>query len=160
MVVPRFAPETTGRIGPERRVTIPQHYAEALPWVRGHETLSVWLLLHSTGRFRLLADKQATEDETLRDIRSTVVDGPADPVASPTAFEPNERAALIGRMVVTTLAPPPPTWRLTIPKQIFPDDNPERTLTLLFSLGYLEIWFSETFNAALISPLTAIIGPQ
>src|SRR5438034_861191 len=141
-MVDRFAPEVTGRIGVERRVTIPQSYAEAIEWIRGDKNLAVWLLLHSPGRFRLLTDQQAARDTTLCRIRSIIVDGPGDPVVPPTAFEPNDQAALIGRLIPTTLAPPPPTWRLTIPKQMLPDDNPNRTFTLIFSLGYLEIWFS------------------
>jgi hypothetical protein len=156
MVEARFAPEITSA-DPGRRITIPQRYCERLPWIRGGETLSVWLLMLLPGRFRLLSDPEVEKDPRLREIRSVIVGGPEVSDTPPSVFEPSEQAASIGRLIPATLAPPGPSWRLTLPKQISIEDENRRRVVLMFSMGYMEIWFLDIYNAAIAAPLDSAI---
>src|SRR5260370_40723375 len=122
MVETRFAPEFVP-ISAEARITIPQPYCEKLSWVRGDQTMRVWLLGLVPGRFRLLSDPEVEQNQKLRELRAAIIDGPAEAATDPTAFESNELAALLGRLIPTTLSPPRPSWRLLVPKQIVPDDK-------------------------------------
>ena len=65
---------------------------------------------------------------------------------------------MIGRLIPTTLAPPGPSWRLAVPKQIVPDVKHGLTVVLMFSLGYVEIWFRDTYLAALAPPQDSVIS--
>jgi hypothetical protein len=115
----------------------------------------VWLLMIEPGRYRVLSDSEVQLDQDLREVRSLIVDGPAPPDGPATAFEPNARAARIGRLILTTLAPPRPSWRLTVPKHIT-QGNRER-LVLLFSQGYLELWLTDVYTAATAAQLDSAV---
>jgi hypothetical protein len=142
--------------GSDSRVTIPHAWCERIPWVFGDETLLVWLLMLLPGRFRILSDTEVQQNPGLNDIRSRIVNGPSPTEVPPTAFDRNEIAILVGRLIPTTLAPGG-SWRLIVPRQIVPGDRDRKQYVLLFSSGYLELWFAETYNDALLSPLDAII---
>jgi len=154
MVEARFAPEVVA-ISSEGRITLPQLYCDKIPWVRGDQVMRVRLLELAAGRFRLLSDQEVQENEQLSEIRTAIVDGPGEPNAAPTTFASNEIASLVGRLVPTTLSPPRPTWRLVVPRRIAPEQKDK--LVLLFSLGYLEIWHLDIYNAAVGSPLDTVI---
>ncbi|SRR5258708_3913250 len=156
MVEVLFAPEFVP-ISAEARITIPQPYCEKILWIRGDQIMRVWLLGLVPGRFRLLSDLEVEQSQKLRELRAAIIDGPSDTAPDPTAFESNELAALVGRLIPTTLSPPRPSWRLLVPKQILPQDKSKKTIVLLFSLGYLEVWNLETYNAALAQPLDSVI---
>jgi hypothetical protein len=156
MVEPSFGPVFVPA-GADGRITLPQAWCERLPWLTGAETLLVWLLTLMPGRFRILSDNQVQENMSLNHIRLSIVDGPTPTEVSATAFDPNEKATLIGRLIPTSLAPGG-SWRLIVPKQIVPADRTRKaTYVLLFSSGYLELWFSEPYNEALAAPLDTII---
>jgi len=89
----------------------------------------------------MLSDSDVQQDVDLRGIRSVIVDGPTEIASSATAFEPNKRAAMIGRLTPTTLVPPRPNWRFTIPKQILSGDRENRTFVLLFRWVTLKYGF-------------------
>lgn len=156
MVETRFAPEFVN-IGAESRITIPQAYCERILWVCGDQIMRVWLLQLVPGRFRLLSDLAVEQNQKLLGLRAAIINGPDETAADATALESGELAALIGRLIPTTLSPPRPAWRLLVPKHIVPDDRNKRTLVLLFSLGYLEIWYLDTYNTALSSSLDLVI---
>lgn len=108
------------------------------------------------GRFRVLSDPEVAQDQKLSDVRSLIIDGPMQANISATEFEPNERAAIIGRLIPTTLAPPPPSWRLTVPRQLVRDAK-DGQFVLMFSLGYVEIWFRDIYLSALAPPLDSVL---
>jgi hypothetical protein len=155
MVETPFAPETVNSA--DGRITIPQRYCEKMPWVSGKDPLLVWLLMLVPGRFRMLSDLEVQQDVHLRGIRSVIVDGPTELGSPATAFEPSERAAIIGRLTPTTLFPPRPSWRLMMPKHILLGYSENRTFVLLFSSGYVEIWLPDVYSAALAPPLDSVI---
>lgn len=138
------------------RFSLPQAYCQKLPWIRGEQKIRVWLLQLAPGRYRILPDVELEKNEALREIRSRILDGPGEPDADPASFEAGNIAALVGRLIVTTLSAPPPSWRLMIPKQLSPDDDTTK-FVLLFSIGYLEMWHIDTYNAALAAPLNGLI---
>ncbi len=154
-MVNRFSPEFMD-IEAGRRITIPRQYCEKIPGAFGKDTIPMWLLMLVPGRFRLLSDSAVEQDPRLREVRSSIVDGPVETDVPATAFEPNERAAIIGRLIPTTLAPGK-SCRLTLPKQIVPDIKDRQTFVVMFALGYLEIWLLDTYNAALAPPLDSVI---
>ena len=102
--------------GSDGRVTIPHAWCERIPWVAGDDTLLVWLLMLLPGRFRILSDPEVQQNQSLNDIRSRIVNGPPPIEVPPTAFDPNEMATLVGRLIPTTLAPGG-SWRLIVPRQ-------------------------------------------
>jgi len=56
-------------------------------------------------------------------------------------YETAERAAFLGRLIPTTVSAKTP--RLTIPDRIVPSHK-EQEFVFIFSLGYPELWFSES----------------
>jgi hypothetical protein len=156
MVDTPFAPELA-KIGSDGRITLPQAYCDKLPWVRGEQALIVWLLMLLPGRFRLLSDAAVLNEPKLAAVRAAIVNGPTEAEVPAIVFDPNEQASLVGRLIPTTLSPPRPSWRLVIPKPIIPSETQHRTSVILFSLGFVEIWFLETYNAALARPLDLVI---
>jgi hypothetical protein len=137
------------------RITIPARFSKRIPWLCEDKALMVWLLMPEPGRFRLLSDAEAAANEEISSIRSLIIDGPEMSDVLPTDFEPAERAARLGRLIPTTLSLSSSSgWRLSIPRQVAPK---EETFVLLFSLGRLEIWRLEVYNAALSHPLSAVL---
>src|ERR1039458_745943 len=118
--------------GLDGRITIPRAWCERLPWIVGDETLLVWLLMLLPGRFRVLSDMEVQRNTSLNDIRSSVVNGPTPTEVTPTAFDPNEIATLVGRLVPASLSPSG-SWRLIVPRQIVPGDRDRKEYVLLFS---------------------------
>ena len=156
MVEAPFAPEFIS-LTADRRFSLPQAYCQKLSWIRGDENMRVWLLQLVPGRFRVLSDSEVDKHERLREIRSIIVNGPAEPGTAPTTFELSNVAALIGRLIPTMLSAPPPSWRLILPKQVLPEEKDKWSLVVIFSMGYLEIWRLDIYNAAAASPLDDLI---
>lgn len=152
-----FDPEIVRSDAGDGRIPIPQKFSDRVRWISGTEQLRVWLLMLLPGRFRLLSDSQVQGDGTLSEIRSAIMDGPAELAGSAVGFESSERAAMIGRLIPVNLAPPGPCWRLTLPKPVLPDDKDRRRFVFLFSLGYLEIWLLDVYKAAQALPLDSVI---
>jgi hypothetical protein len=150
-----FAPQSL-YAGKDRRIAIPQQHCKKIAWViGGSKPVRGWLLVLVPGRFRLLSDSDVERDERLSDIRSLIIDGPTEPEGtSPIEFESNAKAAVIGRLVPVSIDA---SSRIVIPKEVLPDDRDRWTFVLLFSLGYLEMWLVDVYNAALACPLDSAL---
>jgi hypothetical protein len=145
-----FAPEFV-QSGKDRRIAIPQRHCRRISWVAGGgKSVRGWLLVLVPGRFRLLSDSDVERDKRLSDVRSLVLGGPTEVGASPVEFESDAKAAVIGRLVPVFIDP---TSRIVIPREILPNERERWTFVLLFSLGYLEIWLVDVYNAALACPV-------
>ena len=142
-------------VGSDRRVAIPQGFYNRLHGVDRDAPSLLWLLLLRPGRFRILANADVEKDPRLSNIRSELINGPGEIESSCTEFEENDRAALVGRLTPTQLAGPKPAWRLVVPKALMPDDV--KTIVLLYSSGYLELWFHAVYLEALSRPLDAVL---
>lgn len=147
--------ETTDKSSP--RFSLPQAYCEKLEWVRGADNIRVWLLQLLPGRYCILSESDIAKSEALEEITSRILNGPGPPEPDPAKFLPNEVVALIGRLIPTTLSGPRPSWRFTVPRQLFPEGTKIVKYVLLFSLGYLEIWHIDTYDAARQCPLDSLI---
>ncbi len=140
--------------GVDGRITIPLPWCKRLAWLTGSKTLLVWLLMYVPGRFRILSDDEVQRDTTLSSLRSVIMDGPSPTEVNPTEFDPNERAALLGRLIPTSLSLGE-SCRLIVPKQAAPSGR-GREYILMFCQGYLELWFTEIYHEALAKPLDTI----
>ena len=157
MVESNFSPAFV-HVPTDGRITIPEALRERISWIKGDQPLTVWLLTVLPGRFRLLSETQVGNDAKLSLIRSQLIDGPNEPDLSVTTFEPSERAAVVGRLTCTTLSPPRPSWRLSIPKQIVPQSATDRPmLVLLFASGFLEVWHQDVYNQALNCRIDSVL---
>jgi hypothetical protein len=142
--------------GADSRITIPLGWCQRIGWASGDDTRKVWLLMLVPGRFRVLSDQQALQDPLLNEVRTLIIDGPPPPQTPATAFDPSDKAALVGRLIPTSFAPGS-SWRLIVPKQVVEGDRAKKDYVLLFSLGYLELWFSKTYDEALAGSLDTVI---
>jgi hypothetical protein len=118
--------------------------------MRGEETLQAWLLLLTDGRYRLLSDEQVQNSPLLEPVRLLVLEGKSAALTDPTYADEQKRAAIVARLVPTTIAPPKPGWRISFPKafEVFvPPDCDPNAFSILFSLeGYCEIWYTDVLR--------------
>jgi hypothetical protein len=142
----------------DRRIAIPTAYCGGIPWLRASETkqLLVWFLMIVPGRFRILPDAVVEKDAKLGPVRSVIINGPADAEVEATVYQSNERAAVIGRLIPIVLTGPHTSWRLIVPKQIVPVSE-QYIFVLLYSLGYVELWLADVYEAALRQQLDSVI---
>jgi hypothetical protein len=157
MVEANFAPELV-TVPADGRIALPKPYCDKIPWICGDEPLRVWLLLLVPGRFRLLPESEVDKNDKLKEIRARIIDGPVDAEGSPLSFETNDVASLLGRLIPTTLSAPRPARRLTLPKLAALDKKDEQRLVIMFSIGYLELWHLDVYQAAMVSPLDALLS--
>ncbi len=160
MATDAFVPShTTADIA--NRITLPKHVSDHIAWLRGTEPVHVWLWLVTSGRYRLLADEQVQGDPQLEPIRLLILEGKSASVSDPTSAEEPRRAAIVARLVPTTIAPPPstrgPGWRISFPKAFdpfVPDNCDPKAFSVLFSPeGYWEIWYTSVLRNSVFSPM-------
>jgi hypothetical protein len=122
----------------------------------GEESIGGWLLVVSSGRYRLLSEDQVQADPQLGSIHSLVTQGKTAAAMEPTEVQEVGRAALVARLLPTTITPPPPGWRVTIPKLLKvltpPECDLKQFVVLLSPEGYCEIWCTETLRRAAFLP--------
>jgi len=148
-----FGPEFV-RSGKDRRITIPQRHCDKIAWVTGGKTIRGWLLLLVPGRFRLLSDSDVESDKRLAQIRSLILDGPAELGGSPVEFESDPKAAITGRLVPVFIDS---AFRVVIPKELLASEKEQWSFVVLFSSGFLEIWLLDVYNAALACPVDSAL---
>jgi hypothetical protein len=156
MVETPFTPELANASS-DRRISIPESYRKKIAWMNGGEPLRAWLLTLMPGRFRLLSDLEVTKDPRLAEIRTLIIDGPIETTVQATEFLLAGRAAIIGRLVPISITAPTTSCRLVIPNEVLPESRERWTFVLMFSLGYLEIWILDVYNAALSVSLDSVI---
>lgn len=129
------------------RLTLPRGYPERTNWIKGTESLQGWLLLLSVGRYRLLSDEDVMNDPRLEPVRTLLLEGKPIIVSEPTSAEEPARAVLVACLIPVTMTPPPPGWRICLPKSFnifIPGDCDAKDFTIFLSLeGYWEIWYTD-----------------
>jgi hypothetical protein len=144
------------RSDPANRITLPKHCSHRAPF-QGSESFDAWLLLLSPGRYRLLTDEQVQSDPHLEPVRSLILEGKSPVPTEPTLAEEPTRAAIVARLLPTTISPQGPNWRISFPKAFDPFVPPEcdaKEFSILFSLeGYWEIWYRDVLRRAVVLPL-------
>ena len=139
------------------RITLPKYLSDCLPWIQGTESIEAWILLVAPGRYRLLSDEQVQNHPRLEPVRSLILERKSASASEPTQAEAMGRAALVVRLLPTTITPPKPGWRIAFPKAFDPFAPPEcdrKAFSVLFSLeGFLEIWYTDVLRKAVSLPL-------
>ena len=132
------------------RIAFPKHLSDRTLWIQGPGTLDAWVLLVSSGRYRVLSDQQVQSDPQLEPVRSMILEGKSAAPTEPALAEEPRRASIVARLVPTTIAPPGPGWRISFPKvfdEFAPSDCNRKAFSILFSLeGYLEIWYTDVLR--------------
>lgn len=135
------------------RITLPKDFSGRTPF-QGAKSFQAWLLLLTPGRYRLLTDEHVQSDQQLEPVRSLVLEGKSSMATEPTCAEETKRAAIVARLVPTTIAPQGPNWRITFPKAFdpfVPLDCDARNFSILFSLeGYWEIWYTDVLRRSIL----------
>jgi hypothetical protein len=93
-------------------------------------------------------------------IRTNLLAESGDSSQDPLEFEDATVAVLATRFLQAQLTPPPPAWRLILPRivtALMELDEDSNTVALLFSKGYIEIWSLDTFRSASRRPLDAFV---
>jgi len=139
------------------RARIPPHFADRLNWLAGKEPIAVWLLVVEPGRYRLLT---AAHFEGSQELRRLLSEPDGSHLLAAHEAESATFASLTARLMPTTVAAPPPGWRIHIPREFFflltPGADKENVF-LLFSGQYLELWFPEVLIQSLRTPLDQIV---
>jgi hypothetical protein len=129
-----------GRIE-DGRIRLPRHLALHLEWLKGSETLDVWLLVAEIGRYCVLLEQDFELNERLRELREHIYQ-PEEIVANEARIATAEAASWSARLLPTVLSPKGPGWRLSIPAEMPPEGLSEEgtVVYLTISNGRLEIW--------------------
>lgn len=119
----------------------------------GSEKLDRWLLLISSGRFRL------TTAEAISNIRHRIeaIESPEDALQH---MESDVRNACPARLMPCTVSPPPPLWRLNFPHlaALAVSDSQRPPYVFAFVVaGCIELWFPDSLRRAVSTPLADIL---
>jgi hypothetical protein len=142
------------------RVVIPQPFCDKVGWITGGSPIEAWLLMGEMGRLRLLSQEEVSGDPEIASIRSQISATADETKGGVLDFEDAPLVALAVRLVDTLLSPPPPGWRLTLPKvllDILQISRAESQVVMTMSKGYIELWTTEVWNAAVSTPLDQIV---
>lgn len=143
------------------RVVIPPALLERTEWITGSSPIEVWLLIESPGRCRLICAQDLEKSPALTSLRATITATEEELPNDPLDFEDSEFAVLPNRLLQTQLTPPPPAWRLSVPRiltELMHIAGENKTVVFLLSKGYLEIWSVSALTGAFGRPLKDILN--
>lgn len=139
------------------RVRLPSDVAQQISWLADGETVDAWLVLLELGRYRLVSHRQAEQDNKVGPtLRRLAAPSNGTVTEDASEFESAPLAALACRLIPTVVSSRGPGWRITLPKEVItlvPPSEDRSQVFLLFSVGFLEIWFPDTLRRALSTPL-------
>jgi hypothetical protein len=142
------------------RIYLPAHVVKGAQHAQfsGRDQISCSLLVVKPGRYRLLVRPEGPPRGDLAKILRAI-DGVKTPGDLLTHTDDDTRDALPARLVDCTVSPPPPGWRLNLPKELrrlaFGSD--EGFVYLLPAAGFIEIWFPDTQRRALSGPISGLL---
>jgi hypothetical protein len=148
------------RVDKYYRVVIPQAIGQRAGWVAGDQPLNAWILLGDCGRCRLMSAPQVEADTSLQSLRARIALEVDERTPNPVEFQDKVSLALALRLLPVQVTPPPPAWRLALPRPIaaIMGIRPgESDVALLFFHGHIELWTIETLRSAVATPLTDFI---
>lgn len=127
------------------RIPVPEAFVSRFGWLKGKQPIPVWLWLLSDGHYRVLTEEQAQSDSVIAPIRALIVDGPSEEPTPASEAQDDEEAAMPAKLIQTNVTPPPPVWRIVIPKaaRAFPPLETKRFSTVLTIDGHWEIWHTD-----------------
>lgn len=129
-------------------------------WISGNETLNGRMLLGGSGRARLLSPSEVDEDAGLQLLQARINAELSTPSISPLEFQDEVSIALALRLVSVHITPPPPGWRLTLPRPvaaIMQIRAGESEVAALFVQSHIEFWTIEMLRSSINIPLNQFI---
>jgi hypothetical protein len=139
------------------RICLPPHFAMRAR-LAGTTDIEFLLLVLAPGRYRFV--RQPTENAA-GDL-SVVLDHWERMGAEGNVFDGtdnNARAAIRARLIPCTVSPPPPGWRISLPKEAMDLATGDRTRAfLLIVAGFVEVWFPDALRAAVSAPLSELMS--
>jgi hypothetical protein len=140
------------------RIYVPSHLVEKVGLEEAGK-MGWWLLIVTPGRYRLIPKATADSDDDLSAIlsqieragtRGGILDGTED----------NEAPAIRARLIDCVVSPPPPGWRINLPKEAkqLVAEKEERTSVFVFTVaGYVELWFPDILSRAVSVPISDLL---
>lgn len=142
------------------RIYIPKHLGELVA-LKDREQVECWLLVVSPGHYRLTLQLQKEEVKgDLADILEAL-EAAKMPGDLLTGTDNDPKAAIVTRLIATTVSPKKGGWRLTIPKvarRLAPSGDSAKFVFLTVLAGYIEIWFPETLKQAVSVPISELLS--
>lgn len=138
------------------RICFPPRFADKAG-LAGKEELEHLLLVLTAGRFRLLSPPLGNVPNDLSRILNKweSVGREGDVLAY---TDSNSHAGIRGRLISCTISPPPPGWRLNVPKEAKELGPADRAgMFVLIVAGFVELWFPETLRQATSVPFSEIL---
>jgi hypothetical protein len=148
------------KVEKDYRVFLPQAVLKRASWISGTGTVSGWLVVGGSGRFRLLSSAEAEGDAGCQSLRDEIDAEAGRPIGSAIEFS-DEASALVGlRLLPVEIAPPGPGWRLTLPRaiaMIMGIRPKEHIFAVLPTKGHIEFWTQGAVHASLTTSLTDLV---
>jgi hypothetical protein len=144
------------------RALIPKNLCEKADWITGTEDITVWLLMPSYGRCRVVSRKNADADADLAElIRKASRSSTPLPALE---FDDEEDAVLGYRVLETTishsLSNGRTAWRLRLPSvvlKLWRIHSPQNHVVVRFWHGHIEVWEPEALKLAHRCPLSEFL---
>jgi hypothetical protein len=140
------------------RIRLPDHLVERAKnaHLAGNAPIQCWLLVVNLGRYRLVTEETEDLSQLLRQIEE--IEAPAD-VFEGTDSNPTQAAR--ARVIPCVVSPPPPGWRVNLPKEakeLVPEREERRFVYVMIVAGFIELWFPDTLRQAVAGPISEILS--
>ncbi len=128
----------------------------------GKDAIECWLLVVTAGRYRLLLEPLTAPEDT--GILARIQQGWEEygtPGGVLDGAGSNERAAILARLLPTTVAPMGTGWRVTIPKEakmLTPASEERSFVFVMVVAGNIEFWFPDTLRRATSIPIAELLS--
>lgn len=133
------------------RIGIPKHISSSIPWLSGKTRIPVHLMMLRTDRYRVITEADMDSTPTLVAMRENIADTLTNPHATALSFADDASTLSALRLLETELSPPPPEWRIRLPRIIVDllQVRPGREeVVVVLDRQFIEIWSVERFRSA------------
>jgi hypothetical protein len=136
----------------DNRVGIPKAISGEFSWISGKERISVFLLMRTPGRYRVVTNSDVRADPDLVELYERNNAPGADGERLASDFNDDGSAVFGLQLLEAYLRPGPPEWRLDLPRiavDLLNVRPPDDEVVVVVNDGFLEVWSIERFRAAL-----------
>lgn len=138
------------------RIRLPAHLADKAG-LSGPVGKKAWLLVMAPGRYRLVTKTPEEDSDLSRLIQYWKELGET---GSALDVIDSSRAAMRARVIAIVVSPPPPGWRISLPKALLAlvPKTEDRSRVLVFPVaGCIEFWFPDTFKRFGSTPFSDLL---
>lgn len=153
-----FDTELVASVLDGERIYLPASFARQAG-LRGDHSIDCWLLVVSSGRYRLLVKTAVSDSKDFARILQRVervVE--AGDVLDGTGT--NSQPALRARLISCPASPRKSGWRVSLPTaalDLVPENEDRSRVFLLVVAGFVELWFPDTLRKALTEPISGLL---